>query len=69
MRHLMPGSAGETLVDALKSANEQLLDAVRRAASMSDPGVAKVYAEFVEEWCGKEFDDSLVSSCPCSLPR
>lgn len=54
-------------MDALKSANEQLLEAIRHAAS--DLGVAKVYVEFVEEWCRKEVDDSLVSSRPTSLPR
>ncbi|KAI1796429.1 U3 small nucleolar RNA-associated protein 6-domain-containing protein [Ganoderma leucocontextum] len=59
MRHLMPDLTGETLVDALKRANEQLLDAVRHRASPSDTSMAKVYAEFVQEWCEKDVDDSL----------
>ncbi|TBU43639.1 hypothetical protein BD309DRAFT_960198 [Dichomitus squalens] len=58
-RNLTPDMVGEPLVDALKSANEQLIAAVRTAANSSDPGVAKVYSEFVEEWCGQEIDDSL----------
>ncbi|TBU29581.1 U3 small nucleolar RNA-associated protein 6-domain-containing protein [Dichomitus squalens] len=58
-RNLTPDMVGEPLVDALKSANEQLIAAVRTAANSSDPGVANVYSEFVEEWCGQEVDDSL----------
>ncbi|PIL34179.1 hypothetical protein GSI_03890 [Ganoderma sinense ZZ0214-1] len=58
-RHLVPDSEGETLVEALKSANEQLLNAVRRADKTDVPGIAKVYAEFVEEWCRREVDSSL----------
>ena len=67
-RHLTSDLVGETLVDALKSANEQLIAAVRNAAGSVDSGVANVYAQFVGEWCGKEVDDSLVSSCLTSLP-
>ncbi len=50
-------------MDALKDANEQLLAYIRSTGGPVSPEVAAVYAEFVEEWCGKDVDDTLVSSC------
>lgn len=54
---------GEQLVDALKDANERLLGHIRSRGGEVQPGIADVYAELVEEWCGKDVDDTLVSSC------
>lgn len=49
-------------MDALKSANDVLSEAVRTSTGEAREGVARVYAEFIDEWCGKAVDDSLVSS-------
>ena len=47
--------AGGALVDALKRANEELLKALEQQAP---EGLAAAYAQFVEEWCGKEHVDA-----------
>ncbi|KAI0812618.1 U3 small nucleolar RNA-associated protein 6-domain-containing protein [Irpex lacteus] len=54
-RHLLPGLSGVALVDALKSANEQLSSAVQNAWSLSHEadGIASAYASFIEEWVQK----------------
>lgn len=60
-RALTPGLDGEALIDALKSANEQLADAVRnRGEGHAGEALAVLYAEFVQEWCSKDIDESLV---------
>ncbi|KAI0743827.1 U3 small nucleolar RNA-associated protein 6-domain-containing protein [Daedaleopsis nitida] len=58
-RQLTSEAVGEPLVDALKRANEQLSESVRSTSREARSGVACVYAEFLEEWCGKDVDDSL----------
>ncbi|KZT70904.1 hypothetical protein DAEQUDRAFT_724645 [Daedalea quercina L-15889] len=59
-RHLLPGLEGEALVDALKDANERLASAVRDQ-NAGDERLALVYASFIQDWCRKDIDDSLVS--------
>lgn len=52
--------AGGALVDALRRANEEML-AVLDADGMErcpPDELAGVYAQFVEEWCGKEDVDA-----------
>ena len=49
--------AGGALVDALKRANEELLKALD-AAEQPPEEMATAYAQFVEEWCGKENVDA-----------
>ncbi|KAI0356208.1 hypothetical protein OH77DRAFT_1423811 [Trametes cingulata] len=66
-RHLSPDISGEPLVDALKNANDVLLEAVRTSSAEAREGVASVYAEFIEEWCGKGVDDSLKAYLITSL--
>ncbi|KAI9067095.1 hypothetical protein FKP32DRAFT_1564309 [Trametes sanguinea] len=66
-RRLTPDLSGEALVDALKSANDVLSEAVRTSDGEARRGVAVVYAEFVEEWCGKDVDDSLKAYLITSL--
>ncbi|KAL7281262.1 hypothetical protein ACG7TL_004570 [Trametes sanguinea] len=66
-RRLTPDLSGEPLVDALKSANDVLSDAVRTSEGEARRGVAAVYAEFVEEWCGQGVDDSLKAYLIASL--
>ena len=68
-RRLTSEAVGEVLVDELKRANEKLSETVRRASGDALPGMACVYAEFLEEWCGKDVDDSLVSFCLTLYPR
>ncbi|KAI0250182.1 U3 small nucleolar RNA-associated protein 6-domain-containing protein [Lactifluus subvellereus] len=52
-------AGGSTLVDALRRANEEMLAALR-ADTMTErrwpprDAMAGAYAQFVEEWCGKE---------------
>jgi U3 small nucleolar RNA-associated protein 6 len=61
-------SAGGALVDALRRANEEMLaaiDAEGEVAERCTPALADelagAYAQFVEEWCGKEdVDEHLV---------
>jgi U3 small nucleolar RNA-associated protein 6 len=53
-RKLSTELEGEALVDALKSANEELLRTISR------DGVDQVYAEFVEEWIRADLDENLV---------
>ena len=52
---------GEDLVDALKSANEKLMEHLKSATDENRTGVANVYAEFVEEWSDMDLDATLVS--------
>ncbi|THH15630.1 hypothetical protein EW146_g4874 [Bondarzewia mesenterica] len=57
-RSLAPNLAGETLIEALKKANEELLHAVKDGGSNSQ-GLCEAYADFVKEWCQKTMDDHL----------
>lgn len=59
-RRLLPNLEGEALVDALKYANEQLAAALHDQ-NAADERLALVYASFVQDWCQKNIDDSLVS--------
>ena len=69
-RYLTPDLSGEALVDALRTANDVLSESVRMCPAETREGVATVYAEFIEEWCGKkDVDDNLVSSCLSLLPH
>ncbi|KAG6920097.1 hypothetical protein DXG01_010165 [Tephrocybe rancida] len=52
-RFLTPDLKGEGLVDGLRRANEELLQASTGAAREE---VLQVYAAFVEEWCGAAID-------------
>lgn len=61
------GSAGGALVDGLRRVNEEMLaaiDAEAEVAGRCTPAsdeLAGAYAQFVEEWCGKEdVDEHLV---------
>ena len=63
-RHLTPNLVGEPLVEALKIANEQLSGNVRTSVGSARLGVSSVYAGFVEEWCKKDVDDTMVSPPP-----
>ncbi|KAI0769680.1 U3 small nucleolar RNA-associated protein 6-domain-containing protein [Trametes elegans] len=67
MRHLAPDASGEALVDALRGANDTLSDAVRTSSGEAREGAANVYSEFLEEWCGKDIDDSLKAYLITSL--
>lgn len=61
-RRLTPALSGPELVDALKAANEKLSSAIKSASDDSQKeGLGKVYGEFIDEWCAKDIDDSLVS--------
>lgn len=53
--------AGGALVDALKHANEELLKALEAQQPSED--LAAAYAQFVEEWCGKEDVDANLVRC------
>ncbi|TDL26211.1 hypothetical protein BD410DRAFT_716636 [Rickenella mellea] len=57
-RFLTPELEGDELIDAVKRANEDLLDAVKTGPSGST-GMAKVYAQFVEEWIGKDIEGHM----------
>ena len=46
------------IIDALQSANEEFVKFIRAMGYSS--GVTQVYAEFVETWCSKLIDESLV---------
>lgn len=59
-RHLLPDLTGEALVDALRNANEQLASAVRNQ-NAGNERLASLYTGFVQAWCQKTIDDSLVS--------
>lgn len=66
-RNLLPGLEGAALVDALKTANEQLSAAVSSACAYAGgrdaEGLANAYAGFVEEWVQKDdLDPALVRS-------
>ncbi|KAH8119014.1 U3 small nucleolar RNA-associated protein 6-domain-containing protein [Phellopilus nigrolimitatus] len=56
MRFLTPELEGEALADALRRANEDLLDIARVRGSEE---MASVYAQFVQEWFEKRLDDHL----------
>jgi len=47
---------GEDLIDRVKRGNEELSKAVSKSK-----GLRVVYERFVNEWCGKDIDDNLVS--------
>ncbi|EMD33556.1 hypothetical protein CERSUDRAFT_98123 [Gelatoporia subvermispora B] len=66
-RHLTPELTGSELVDRLREANEQLSGAVKIAGEKEKEGLARVYAEFVEEWCAKDVDESLKTYLLTSL--
>ncbi|KAI0655912.1 U3 small nucleolar RNA-associated protein 6-domain-containing protein [Cubamyces menziesii] len=67
-RYLTPDLSGEALVDALRTANDVLSEAVRTSPAETREGVASVYAEFIEEWCGKkDVDDNLKAYLITSL--
>ncbi|OCH92458.1 hypothetical protein OBBRIDRAFT_791201 [Obba rivulosa] len=66
-RHLTPDLAGPELIDRLREANERLSDAVKLAGDKERDGLAKVYVEFVEEWCAKDVDESLKTYLLTSL--
>ena len=53
--------AGGALVDALKHANEELLKALEAEQQSED--LAAAYAQFVEEWCGKDDVDANLVRC------
>ncbi|KAH9032469.1 U3 small nucleolar RNA-associated protein 6-domain-containing protein [Lactarius pseudohatsudake] len=46
--------AGGALVDALRRANEEMLKALDAAGQQPPEEMTAAYAQFVEEWCGKE---------------
>ncbi|KAH9055450.1 U3 small nucleolar RNA-associated protein 6-domain-containing protein [Lactarius vividus] len=50
--------AGGALVDALRRANEEMLKALDVAGQPPPEEMATAYAQFVEEWCGKEDVDA-----------
>ncbi len=50
--------AGGALVDALRRANEEMLKALDAAGQQPPEEMAAAYAQFVEEWCGKEDVDA-----------
>ncbi|KAG6886271.1 hypothetical protein C0993_006681 [Termitomyces sp. T159_Od127] len=56
-RFLTPDLKGEALVEGLRQANEELLE----AATGDDAGeeVCQVYATFVEEWCNTAIDGNM----------
>ncbi|KAH9892817.1 U3 small nucleolar RNA-associated protein 6-domain-containing protein [Cubamyces lactineus] len=67
-RYLTPDLSGEALVDALRTANDVLSESVRTCPAETREGVATVYAEFIEEWCGKkDVDDNLKAYLITSL--
>ncbi|KAG6862332.1 hypothetical protein C0995_016030 [Termitomyces sp. Mi166 len=55
-RFLTPELKGEALVEGLRRANGELLEAAGRDA---DEEICQVYATFVEEWCGTAIDGNL----------
>lgn len=56
---LRPGAQGEELVEALKLANETLLEAIK-VKRKNVESFRRLYAEFVEEWCRDGIDAYLV---------
>ncbi|KAI0949728.1 hypothetical protein AcW1_009250 [Taiwanofungus camphoratus] len=71
-RLLEPGVAGAELVEALRDANEALVGAVRERDAQGGGQVeelARVYTEFVREWCTKDLDDSLKGYLITSLQQ
>lgn len=53
----VPSLQSEAFVDALRAANEEL-----SSKAKGNAGVARAYAAFVEEWCGREIEGNLVRS-------
>lgn len=81
-RFLTPELQGPELVDAIKTANEELsnflIDGQGASVVQSKQtdlavGMAEIYAEFIREWCEKSIDENLVSHhvmysfLPCEL--
>lgn len=62
-RFLAPELKGEAFVEALRSANEEMLQSVGEGRRES---ALEAYAGFVEEWCGAAIDVNLVS--PVAIP-
>ncbi|KAI0633359.1 U3 small nucleolar RNA-associated protein 6-domain-containing protein [Trametes polyzona] len=58
-RRLTADLSGEPLVDALRNANDVLSEAVRTSSGEAREGIARVYTEFIDEWCGKAADNTL----------
>lgn len=58
-RFLTPELKGEALVEGLRQANEELLEAAGGDDAREE--VCQVYAAFVEEWCGTTIDGNMVS--------
>jgi U3 small nucleolar RNA-associated protein 6 len=56
-RHLSADLKGDELVDALKQANEQILQVVR---AREDGLLGGMYADWVKEWTQKLEEDNLV---------
>ncbi|KAL5523572.1 hypothetical protein ACEPAG_7745 [Sanghuangporus baumii] len=56
-RYLTPDLEGESLVDALRKANEDLMEIVR--VRRDDNEMASAYAQFVSEWFEKEINEYL----------
>jgi hypothetical protein len=56
----LAGSGGASLVDALRQANDEMLAAIDAevAERCSTDELAGAYAQFIEEWCGKEDVDA-----------
>ncbi|KAI9437584.1 U3 small nucleolar RNA-associated protein 6-domain-containing protein [Lactarius indigo] len=50
--------AGGALVDALRRANEEMLKALDAVGQQPPEEMATAYAQFIEEWCGKEDVDT-----------
>ncbi|KAH9855257.1 U3 small nucleolar RNA-associated protein 6-domain-containing protein [Lenzites betulinus] len=66
-RSLVADLPGEQLVDALRHATDALAEAVRTSSGEAREGMARVYTDFIEEWCGKTADDSLKAFLITSL--
>ncbi|KZT08401.1 uncharacterized protein LAESUDRAFT_757637 [Laetiporus sulphureus 93-53] len=67
-RYLTPDLEGEDLVDALRKANEELAIAVKEAnQGENTEKLGEIYAQFVQEWCEKDIDNSLKGYLVTSL--
>jgi hypothetical protein len=58
-RALRPDVHGIDLVEALKGANEKMLDGVKNIGKNRE-SYLRAYAEFVEEWCRDSINTNLV---------
>ena len=63
-RHLASDLEGEIYVDALRQANEELMEMVQ---TRNDDDIAAVYIEFVSEWFERDIDEHLVRRAPILL--